>query len=280
MLGPINMDHLRSSIRAWLLEDMPHGDITSQNITESRHPVEVQLIAKESGVICGLDVMTMVFQEVDDLIELNYSVKDGDLIHTSQVIGHITGPLASILMGERLALNLLQRMSGIATMSKLYSDEVKDYDTRIVDTRKTTPGLRSLEKYAVRIGGSHNHRFSLSDAVMIKDNHIKVAGDIPTAIKQIRSQIPHTTKIEVEVEDLDGLRTAIEAGADIIMLDNMTNELMTEAVAITDGKAILEASGNMVLERLKGVAQTGVDVISVGALTHSVKALDISLKFK
>ncbi len=280
MLGPINMDHLRSSIRAWLLEDMPHGDITSQNITESRHSVEVQLIAKESGVICGLDVMTMVFQEVDDLIELNYSVKDGDLIHTSQVIGHITGPLASILMGERLALNLLQRMSGIATMSKLYSDEVEDYDTRIVDTRKTTPGLRSLEKYAVRIGGSHNHRFSLSDAVMIKDNHIKAAGGIPTAVKQIRSQIPHTTKIEVEVEDLDGLRTAIEAGADIIMLDNMTNELMTEAVAITDGKAILEASGNMVLERLKGVAQTGVDVISVGALTHSVKALDISLKFK
>lgn len=279
MLGPLNIHRLRQNISEWLVEDMPYGDITSQNIITDKTQTEATLIAKEDGIICGLEVFAMVFGQVDDNVLFDTELSDGDTVMSGDIIGTLSGPLASILMGERLALNLLQRMSGIASMSAAYASEVQDLNVRIVDTRKTTPGLRELEKYAVRTGGCHNHRYSLSDAVMLKDNHIKAVGSITEAVAQVRSAIPHTTTIEVEVETLDGLREALSAGADIIMLDNMSNAMMTDAADIADGRAILEASGNMSLERLRSVAQTGVDIISVGALTHSVKAMDISLKF-
>lgn len=279
MLGPINHHNLQKNILTWLEEDMPYGDITSQNILASNTNTTATLIAKENGTLCGLEVFEMVFKALDTSITFHSELTDGDRVTQGSVIGTLTGSLTSILMGERLGLNLLQRLSGIATMCSLYAAQVKDSNTRIVDTRKTTPGLRELEKYAVRTGGCHNHRYSLSDAVMLKDNHIKAAGSITDAVNQVRSAIPHTTSIEVEVESLDGLREALDAKADIIMLDNMSNEMMSEAVRITDGKAILEASGNMTLERLKDVSATGVNIISVGALTHSVTAMDISLKF-
>lgn len=279
MTGPINHHILERHIKEWLEEDMPFGDITTQNLTLPLSSITATLIAKEDGILCGLDILEKVFNTIDSSIRLTSALKDGDALKYGLIIGTLKGPLSSILMGERLALNLLQRLSGIATLSNAYKNRVSKYPVKIVDTRKTTPGLRDLEKYAVRTGGCSNHRYSLSDAVMIKDNHIKAAGGIDIAIREIRLAIPHTTKIEVEVETLEGLDLALQAGADIIMLDNMSNEMMTSAVNITQGKAILEASGNMTLDRLEEVAQTGVSIISIGALTHSVNSLDISLKF-
>lgn len=284
MLGPLNKHQLKENIIKWLNEDMPYGDMTTQNIIPIENTTSAQLICKEDGVICGLEIFAEVFASIDKSVSFDTHIVDGDKVENGQLIGTMSGPLSSILMGERLALNLIQRLSGIATASRDYSVLIEDLPTRIVDTRKTTPGLRQLEKYAVRIGGCTNHRYSLSDAVMLKDNHIKAVGNITDAINQVRSSIPHTIMIEVEVENIDGFKEALEAGADIIMLDNMSNTLMAEAVKInqdfTKHSAILEASGNMTLDRIRGVAETGVDVISVGALTHSVKALDISLKFK
>lgn len=277
----LNKFELERNIRNWLEEDMPFGDITSDNIFEDQI-ASGRLVAKEFGVLCGLEVFRKVYEILDNQVKVTSNLKDGDILEVGQIIGTIDGPIASILKGERLGLNLMQRLSGIATMSKLYADEVKGYNTKIVDTRKTTPGLRSLEKYAVRIGGCSNHRHSLSDAVMIKDNHIAGAGSIKKAVEMVKSNIAHTVKVEVEVESIDELRQAIDAGADIIMLDNMSNDLTKEAVDIirnSNANIISEASGNMVLERLKEVAKTGVDIISIGALTHSVSALDISLKF-
>jgi len=279
MKGPMNEHLLVKKIIEWLEEDMPYGDITSQNIDFQENHAQATFIAKEVGVICGIDVMKLVFQTLDKTILFEPSVKDGDSVKSGLILGTLTGPLDKILMGERLALNLCQRLSGIATMSHLYAKAVSDYPVRIVDTRKTTPGLRQLEKYAVRVGGCYNHRSSLSDAVMVKDNHIAAAGSMEKAVTQIRANIPHTTKIEVEVESLKGLEEALNLGVDIIMLDNMTNELLSAAVAINQGRALLEASGNMTLDRIVDVAKTGVNIISVGGLTHSVKALDISLKF-
>ena len=279
MNGTINNFQLHASILQWLNEDMPYGDITSQNLICTNNSTIAKLMAKESGIICGLEVLELVFHTVDPNIVVTTVLDDSTQVVSGDLIAEITGPLNKILMGERLALNLLQRMSGIATMASSYAAAVANTTTRIVDTRKTTPGLRQLEKYAVRIGGCYNHRYSLSDAVMIKDNHIKSAGSITQAVSSIREQLPHTTKIEVEVESLDGLQEALENNVDIIMLDNMDNVMMTEAVKLTNKRALLEASGNMTLERLSDVAKTGVDIISVGALTHSVSALDISLKF-
>lgn len=279
MNGTMNSFQLQSSILQWLNEDMPYGDITSQNLICTNTNTKAQLIAKETGIICGLEVFELVFHTVEPSIEVRIVLPEATQVKPGDLIAELTGPLNKILMGERLALNLLQRMSGIATMSSSYASAVAATKVRIVDTRKTTPGLRQVEKYAVRIGGCHNHRYSLSDAVMIKDNHIKAAGSITKAVSSIRDQLPHTTKIEVEVESLEGLEEALENHVDIIMLDNMDNLKMTEAVKRTDKRAILEASGNMTLDRLFDVAQTGVDIISVGALTHSVSALDISLKF-
>lgn len=276
------MFELERNLRNWLEEDMPFGDITSDYIFDDTMTGTGELIAKEEGVICGTQIFAKIYELIDRAVEIEFSVNEGDRVSVGDVIGVVNGPMAGVLKGERLGLNLMQRLSGIATMSATFSDLVKDLPTVIVDTRKTTPGLRSLEKYAVRVGGCTNHRYSLSDAVMIKDNHISGAGGIAEAVTLVREHIPHTVKVEVEAETLTEVQSCIDAGADIIMLDNMDNDMTREAVGMIRkaGKGItIEASGNMTMDRIRGVAETGVDVISIGALTHSVKAMDISLKF-
>ena len=280
MTGIINVHKLRRDILLWLDEDMPFGDITSQNLPINSTKTKATLIAKENGLLCGTEIFDMVFSLIDEEINVIWLVKDGAPLQPDTTLATLDGPLDKILMGERLALNLLQRMSGIATASSNFATAAKDYNTKVVDTRKTTPGLRQLEKYAVKVGGCYNHRFSLSDAVMIKDNHIKVAGSITTAIEHLRDNIPHTMRIEVEVETLIDFKEALQGGADVIMLDNMSLEDMSKAVTLNNDQTLLEASGNMTLDRIPSVAATGVDIISVGALTHSVSALDISLKFQ
>ncbi len=256
---------------------MNNGDITTDNLINEESISTAEISAKENGVVAGLNVAKQTFHLLDENIDFIKLVEDGASVKKGDIIARIKGKTRAILSAERTALNFMQRMSGIATSTSEYAYRVKKYGTRVVDTRKTTPGLRIIEKYAVRVGGGHNHRYNLSDAVMIKDNHIKAAGGIGNAINAIRKTISHTVKIEVEVESIEGLNEALAAKADIIMLDNMSIEAMTEAVRINDGRAILEASGNITLEGLETVAATGVDVISVGALTHTVKALDISL---
>ncbi len=260
-----------------LNEDIPYMDVTSDYLLDDIKQAEAVMRAKAKGVVAGVDVAKRVFELMDSELTIKILKNDGSEVVFGDLIMSITGSAKSILKAERVSLNLIQRMSGIATMSNYYSNIVKDYDVRIVDTRKTTPGLRIIEKYAVRVGGCHNHRYNLSDAVMIKDNHIEVGGGIKASVDKIRSNIPHTMKIEVEVQNLEQLKEAIDAGADIIMLDNMDTEKMEKAVEINNGKEILEASGGITDERLVEIAKAGVDVISVGALTHSVKALDISL---
>jgi nicotinate-nucleotide pyrophosphorylase (carboxylating) len=261
-----------------LIEDMNYGDLTTDLLIEDSSISKAIMIAKEDGVIAGIPIAERVFKLLDQNMVFDANKKDGDDIKQGEQIAVIQGSTINILKGERLALNLIQRMSGIASQAKRYADAVKDYPTKIVDTRKTTPGLRVLEKYSVRMGGCYNHRFNLSDAVMIKDNHIKAMGSITNAIEKARKHIPHTIKIEVEVESLEQLKEALKAKADIIMLDNMDLETMKEAVSLAKGKAILEASGNITIEKVRSIAEIGIDIISVGALTHSVRAMDISLK--
>ncbi len=260
-----------------LKEDINNFDITTDILIDKESKSLAHMLAKEEGVIAGLNVAQRVFEILDKDVNVKNNVKEGDKVSKGTVIAQIEGSTKAILNGERLALNLIQRMSGIATISRKYRDIVKDIPVRIVDTRKTTPGLRILEKYAVRVGGCYNHRYNLSEAVLIKDNHIKAIGGIKKAIDKIKNNLSHTIKVEVEVESIEGLKEAIEAGADIVMLDNMNLEDMRKAVEIGRGKVILEASGGITIEELVETAKTGVDVISVGALTHSVKALDISL---
>jgi len=260
-----------------LKEDINNFDITTDILIDKESKSLAHMLAKEEGVIAGLNVAQRVFEILDKDVNVKFNVKEGDKVSKGTVIAQIEGSTKAILNGERLALNLIQRMSGIATISRKYRDIVKDIPVRIVDTRKTTPGLRILEKYAVRVGGCYNHRYNLSEAVLIKDNHIKAIGGIKKAIDKIKNNLSHTIKVEVEVESIEGLKEAIEAGADIVMLDNMNLEDMRKAVEIGRGKVILEASGGITIEELVETAKTGVDVISVGALTHSVKALDISL---
>ncbi|MDK2920280.1 MAG: hypothetical protein PWQ37_3013 [Candidatus Petromonas sp.] len=264
-------------IRNGLKEDINNIDLTTDNLVDDEEMCRAYMIAKEDGVIAGLHVVKRVFETLDDNIKVNFKVKDGDKVKEGSKVAEIEGKTRAILKGERLALNLIQRMSGIATTANRYSELVKDYPVKIVDTRKTTPGLRILEKYAVRIGGCCNHRYNLSEAVMLKDNHIKVAGGIREAILKIKKRIPFTVKVEVEVESIEELKEAIEVGVDIVMLDNMNLKEMKEAVKIGKGKVILEASGGITEESLVEVAKTGVDIISMGALTHSVNAMDISL---
>ncbi len=258
-------------------EDISYVDITSDVLLSAASIDVAEMKTKANGVIAGIEVAKRVFELVDPSLEVETLVEDGTYVESQIVIFRVQGSSRSILKAERVALNLLQRMSGIATMSYEYAQEVEMFKLRVVDTRKTTPGLRILEKYAVKMGGCYNHRFNLSDAVMIKDNHIKAVGGIKEAVKRAKDNIPHTTKVEVEVENLAQLEEALTAGADIIMLDNMSNEIMAKAVKINNGQAILEASGNMVKSRLRGVAEIGIDVVSVGALTHSVSAFDISM---
>ncbi|MCR8987334.1 carboxylating nicotinate-nucleotide diphosphorylase [Brevibacillus laterosporus] len=272
-----NKRELQRKIEEWLFEDVGHGDITTMTTIPADEKGTGILYAKESGLIAGLDIAEQVFHTVDHELSFQRFVTEGSQVQKGDVIAEVTGSVQAILTGERLALNLLQRLSGIATRTQLFVKEISHTQARIVDTRKTTPGLRLLEKYAVRVGGGHNHRFALYDAVMIKDNHSKGAGGIKEAVRKAREAIPHTMKIEVEAESLMQVHDALEAGADIIMLDNMSCDMMREAVQIISGKAIIEASGGVTLETVRAIAETGVDVISVGGLTHSVAALDISL---
>lgn len=261
-----------------LLEDIGTGDITTESIIPSNLKAKGIIKTSEGGVVAGLDIVFLVFVKLDSEICFQPKIKDGNKILPGEILGEITGPARTILKGERVALNFLQRMSGIATITSKFCQQVKDFPVRIFDTRKTTPGLRILEKYAVRMGGGHNHRFGLYDAVLIKDNHIAVAGGIKSAVNSVRKQISHTVKIEVEVENLSQFQEALKVQVNIIMLDNMDLETMKEAVKLVKGKALIEASGGITLEKVKEIAQTGVDLISVGALTHSVKALDISME--
>ena len=262
-----------------LEEDAPFGDVTTDVTVAGDATASGVFRAKESGVLCGIDIARRTFELVGGEVAFVKKKADGDLLEKGDIVAEISGNAASILMGERTALNLMQRASGIATATRRAMQAVEGTQARITDTRKTMPGLRKLDKYAVRAAGAVNHRFSLSDGILIKDNHIAAAGGIAPAVRAAKRKAPHTLKVEVEVESLDGLREALEAGADIIMLDNMSCALMREAVELTAGRAVLEASGNMGERDLAEVAATGVDLISIGGLTHSVKALDISLKF-
>lgn len=265
-----------------LEEDLGWGDVTTESTIPADTSIAGRFIAKEQGIICGIEVCRRVFEIMDSSIKFEILIHDGQQVQKGDVIAHISGPARSILKGERVSLNLLQRMSGIATVAGQYAKAVEGTGARVVDTRKTMPGLRMLDKYAVLAGGCHNHRYNLSDLVLIKDNHIKAAGGITPAIKAAKSKLSHALKIEVEVESLEQLQEALQAGADIIMLDNMTPDMMKEAVKLAKDKALLEASGNIELEgprNIRIMAETGVDIISVGALTHSVKAMDISLRF-
>ncbi|MBD2866062.1 carboxylating nicotinate-nucleotide diphosphorylase [Paenibacillus oceani] len=276
----INADQLTGQIRLWLEEDIGMGDVTTMTTVPLDSQSKGIIHVKESGIVAGMSVAEQVFRAVDPSLLFLAVQQDGTYVEKGTVLAEVTGSTRSILLGERLALNLLQRMSGIATRTRQYVDALEGTPVRLVDTRKTTPGHRMLEKYAVRVGGGHNHRFGLYDAVMIKDNHIKGAGGVKQAIIAARAQIPHTMKIEVEVERFDQLDEALEAGADIIMLDNMKPADMKKAVDIIKARAphiIIEASGNVTLETIKDIALSGVDVISVGRLTYSVQAIDISL---
>lgn len=257
-------------------EDIGSGDITTNSIIQPAERKTAVFVAKENGVVAGLPVAEMVFRELDETLEWNVKKQEGEKVQKGEILVEFKASYRALLTGERIALNFVQRLSGIASATRVFVNEVKDFHVQILDTRKTLPGFRLLDKYAVKTGGAINHRMGLHDMVMIKDNHIQVAGGIKPAVEAVKLKMPVSIKIEVETTTLDEVKQALEAGADIIMLDNMSNEMMAEAVKLINKRAKTEASGNMSLERLREVAATGVDFISIGSLTHSVKALDIS----
>lgn len=263
-----------------LKEDVNYVDVASDYLIPEDQRNEAYFVAKADGVLCGLSVAMRVFSLLDDTFEAKLYKHDGDKIQTGDLIAEFSGKTVLLLKGERTALNLLQHLSGIATATAAAVELVKGTNAQITDTRKTLPGLRALQKYAVTCGGGKNHRFNLSDGAMLKDNHIDAGGGITNAVNALRGKLGHMVKIEVETRDLAEVREALAAGADIIMLDNMPNDMMREAVQIIDGRAKTEASGGITLETIAEVAKTGVDIISLGALTHSVKAFDISMKMK
>ena len=263
-----------------LNEDINYGDVTTENIILKQDKREAYFLAKQDGIIAGLDIAERVFKTIDKNIEFNATKKDGEKVQKGSIFATIKGDIRSLLLAERIALNFLQRMSGIATMTNSFVQAVEGTGAYIVDTRKTVPGLRILDKYAVKLGGGRNHRINLSDAVMIKDNHIEAAGGIEEAVGAVRNNIGHTLKIEVETESLEQVKEALECGVDIIMLDNMDIKQCEEAIKLINKKAIVEASGNVDFDKARELAKIGVDVISIGALTHSVKAMDISMKIK
>jgi nicotinate-nucleotide pyrophosphorylase (carboxylating) len=266
-------------IQAALEEDLGLGDITTEGTVAAGTVARAELVAKEDFVLAGLDVAGQVFQTVDPLVAFEKLREDGHRVRKGEVIAWLRGAAASLLMAERVALNLLQRMSGIASLTSRYVEAVAGIGAAIVDTRKTVPGLRVLDKYSVRMGGGRNHRIGLFDGVLIKENHVAAAGGIAAAIERARLRVPHTLKIEIETRNLDEVDQALVAKADIIMLDNMTLAEMRQAVERIAGRALVEASGGVNLESVADIAATGVDLISVGALTHSVKAADISMLF-
>lgn len=272
-----NLETITEIIRTGLKEDLGTGDVTTDSVVPADHWSEAYITAKEDGIVAGLHLVKRIFQYLDSNIHFEFLCMDGEKVEFGDHLAKISGSTRVILKGERLALNFLQRMSGIATKVAEYKELIKDYPVRIVDTRKTTPGIRILEKYAVKTGGGDNHRMGLYDAVLIKDNHIEAAGSIRNAVLNVRKEIPHTMKIEVEVENINGVREALESGADIIMLDNMSPEEMKKAVELINNQAISEASGNIEKNNIVAVAKSGVDVISMGTLTHTIRSLDISL---
>jgi nicotinate-nucleotide pyrophosphorylase (carboxylating) len=266
-------------IEAALLEDMPEGDITSESLIPTESISQAIFLAKEDGILAGIDVASRVFLKIDPHIDFTKHKEDGHGIGKGETLARVEGPSLSLLKGERTALNFLQRMSGIATLTQKYVKALEGTHTKILDTRKTTPSLRNLEKYAVKMGGGSNHRLNLSDMVMIKDNHLKIVGSISESVKRARDRVGSHIKIEVETTTFEEVKEAVQAGADMIMLDNMSPERMKEVVDWVNGKVPLEASGNVTLETLKKIASTGVDYISVGSLTHSYRSLDISMEF-
>lgn len=278
-MNPTTMNLVADDIiRFALREDMNAGDLSTESVCPERREAEVQLIAKAEGVIAGLDVFERAFTLLDPNTSFDARVADGDAVEPGQLLGIVHGDARVLLSGERVALNFLQRMSGIATYTRRMAAALEGTKTKLVDTRKTTPCLRIFEKAAVEVGGGANHRYNLSQAVMLKDNHIDAAGGITAAVAGARAHAPFVCTVEVECEDLDMVREALEAGADIIMLDNMTHEQTAEAVALIDGRAKVEASGNVDAGNIRALADLGVDFISSGALTHSAPILDLSLK--
>lgn len=271
----LNVDHL---IKEALQEDISSEDVTTNAVMKEAVIGEVQLICKQDGVVAGLDVFRRVFEILDENVKIDFYCKDGDEVKKGELMGVVTGDIRALLSGERVALNYLQRMSGIATYTHSVVKLLEGTKTKLLDTRKTTPNMRIFEKYAVRVGGGYNHRYNLSDGVLLKDNHIGAAGSVTKAVQMAKEYAPFVRKIEVEVENLDMVREAADAGADIIMLDNMSPEDMKEAIRIIDGRAETECSGNVTKENIDRLTSLGVDYISSGALTHSAPVLDISLK--
>jgi nicotinate-nucleotide pyrophosphorylase (carboxylating) len=272
------MNSTQHLIEIALKEDIGPGDITTDNLIDPQLKGQGIIIAKESLVVAGLNVAKQVFQCLDSEVEFRSEYNDGDVVKNGDTLVNVNGRLRALLTGERTALNFLQHLSGISTLVRSYMIELSDKNIRLVDTRKTTPGWRVLEKYAVRVGGAYNHRIGLYDGVLIKDNHIAAFGGIKKAIDHIRTQISHLLKIEVEVSNLDQVKEALAANADVIMLDNMTIKQIKEATAFIDKRAVVELSGGITKDDLKSLADTGVDIISVGALTHSARCVDISMQ--
>lgn len=271
----LNVDNL---LLQALQEDITSEDITTNAVMREAKAGKVDLICKEDGVIAGLQVYARVFELLDCETQTELYVKDGDFVKKGQLMGKVRGDIRVLLSGERVALNYLQRMSGIATYTRQIADLLKGSKTKLLDTRKTTPNMRVFEKYAVKVGGGYNHRYNLSDGILLKDNHIGAAGSVTKAIEMAKEYAPFVRKIEIEVENLEMVKEAVEAGADIIMLDNMTPDMMREAVALIDGRAETECSGNVTRENVDRLVEIGVDYISSGALTHSSPILDISMK--
>lgn len=271
----LNADHL---LLQALQEDITSEDITTNSVMRTYQKGEVQLLCKQDGIIAGLHVFKRVFELLDDAVQVDFFCQDSDAVSAGQLMAVVTGDIRALLSGERVALNYLQRMSGIATYTHSIAKLLEGSKTKLLDTRKTTPNMRVFEKYAVKVGGGYNHRYNLSDGILLKDNHIGAAGSVTNAVLMAKEYAPFVRKIEIEVENLDMVREAVEAGADIIMLDNMTPDMMKEAIRIIDGRAETECSGNVTRENVEQLLDIGVDYISSGALTHSAPILDISLK--
>ena len=274
----LNQFYVDNLIKTALLEDINYVDITTDYLIPEDQENKAKFLAKADGVLCGIEVALRVFTLIQPDFQYEVFIHDGEEVKKGDIIAKIKGKTRTILKGERTALNLLQHMSGISSMTNRIVKIVEGTNASIADTRKTLPGMRPLQKYAVTVGGGKNHRFNLSDAAMLKDNHVDAGGGITAAVTKLRTKLGHMAKVELEVRTLDELREALSVDVDVIMLDNMDNDTMIEAVKIADGKALLEASGGITEETIRGVAETGVDIISIGALTHSVKAFDISLK--
>lgn len=273
----LNKLYVKEHVKNALLEDIGYGDITTENLADENIFFEGQLNTRSNGILCGCDVFKTVFETLSDKVDIKFYFKDGDKIKKGDKIADISGPARDLLMGERVALNYIQRMSGIATETRKYQDAISPYSAKIVDTRKTTPNFRAFEKYAVKTGGGALHRFNLSDCAMIKDNHIRIAGSLSNAVNKLRANISHAHKIEVECDTLEQVKEAVNLNVDIIMLDNMPVDIMKKAVEIINHRAVVEASGNVNIETVNEIASTGVDIISSSAIVAKAPTLDLAL---